>query len=98
METQYWGKCPDFDVDGVWYEHEGYDLKKDLSNLKKKANTFSNMLGRGVKQAARIIVEDCGAGHRYVIRNIFTRINDEHQDIEEVYIRTEAGLQLMYKK
>ena len=24
---QYWGKCPDFSVDGVWYEHEGYDAK-----------------------------------------------------------------------
>ena len=23
--THYWGKCPDFSVNGLWYEHEGYD-------------------------------------------------------------------------
>ena len=23
--TPYWGKCPDFCVNGVWYEHEGYN-------------------------------------------------------------------------
>ena len=96
--TPYWGRCPDFCVDGVWYEHEGYDESKDLNDRKKKANTFSNMIGRGVKQSERIILEDCGVGHRYAIRNIFNRINQEHQKIEEVYIRTDAGLELLYKK
>ena len=96
--TPYWGKCPDFCVDGVWYEHEGYEEEKDLTAPHKKASTFSNMLGRGVKQSERIIVEDCGVGHRYAIRNIFNRINKEHQKIEEVYIRTAEGLVLLYKK
>jgi hypothetical protein len=27
--TPYWGRCPDFNVDGLWYEHEGYDETKD---------------------------------------------------------------------
>jgi hypothetical protein len=27
--TPYWGKCPDFYVNGVWYEHEGYDVSKN---------------------------------------------------------------------
>jgi len=34
--TPYWGKCPDFCVDGVWYEHEGYDESKDFSSHPKK--------------------------------------------------------------
>ena len=42
--TQYWGKCPDFCVDGVWYEHEGYDVKKDLTDSKKRADTFCWMM------------------------------------------------------
>ena len=36
MNKPYWNKCPDFLVDGVWYEHEGYDLKKDLFKNTKK--------------------------------------------------------------
>jgi len=27
-DTPFLGKCPDFCVDGVWYEHEGYDVNK----------------------------------------------------------------------
>ena len=47
--TPYWGKCPDFVVDGVWYEHEGYDETKDFSSHpKKRANTFSKMIMRGI--------------------------------------------------
>ena len=96
--TQYWGKCPDFTANGVWYEHEGYDTTKDLSSLKKKSNTFCNMLGRGIKQSSRVIIEDCNVGRRFAIRVIFNRILYEHQSISEVYIRTETGLELLYKK
>ena len=42
--TPYWGRCPDFYVDGVWYEHEGFDESKDFSSHpKKRANTFSKI-------------------------------------------------------
>ena len=96
--TQYWGRCPDFSVNGVWYEHEGYDESKDLSNLKKKASTFSKMISRGLKQSNRIIVEDCGAGHSYASRNIYNRVQLERQNIEEIYLKTSDGLSLLYKK
>ena len=98
LDTPYWGKCPDFKVNGIWYEHEGYDLKKDLSNHKKQLSTFCNMLGRGIKQADRVIVEDCCVGRRAAKKTIFNRIHFEHQSIAEVYIRTESGLELLYKK
>ena len=97
-KTQFWGRCPDFTVNGVWYEHEGYDKKKDLSNLKKKSNTFSKMMTRGVKQSERIIVEDCYVSHFFAKRNIYNRIHFEHQNISEVYIKTASGLELLYKK
>jgi hypothetical protein len=68
FDTPFWGRCPDFSVNGVWYEHEGYDVSKDFSvhpkKKENKENTFSKMLNRGVKQSDRIIVEDCGVGRR----------------------------------
>jgi hypothetical protein len=96
--TPYWGKCPDFTVNGIWYEHEGYDEQKDLSDPKKRKNTFSRMLNRGIKQSDRIIVEDCGVSRFYAKYSIYNRIHFEHQNINEVYIRTDAGLELLHKK
>jgi hypothetical protein len=96
--TLYWGKCPDFIVDGVWYEHEGYDETKDLNDPKKRVTTFCNMVTRGLKQSEKIIIEECGISRFYAKRNIYKRIHFEHQNITEVYIRTVAGLELLYKK
>ena len=98
MGTPYWGKCPDFLVDGVWYEHEGYDEEKDLSDRQKRADTFCWMMKRGVKQSDKIIVEDCGVGRFFAKRTIYNRVNIERQNISEVYIRTAEGLELLYKK
>ena len=93
------GRCPDFNVDGVWYEHEGYDENKDFSSHpKKRANTFSKMIKRGIKQSDRLIVEDCGVGYFFAKRSIYRRVRFEHQNISEVYVRTVTGLELLYKK
>ena len=96
--TQYWGKCPDFTINGMWYEHEGYDTKKDLSDPQKRADTFSWMMRRGVKQSDRIIVEDCKVGRRWAKKVIYNRVHFEKQNIKTVYIRTSDGLELLYKK
>jgi len=96
--TPYWGKCPDFCVDGVWYEHEGYDKNKDLTDRQKKADSFCWMMKRGLKQSGRVIVEDCGVGRFFAKRTIYNRIHIERQNISEVYIRTDKGLELLYKK
>jgi len=95
--TAYWGKCPDFCVDGIWYEHEGYDETKDLNDSKKRVTTFCNMVKRGLRQSDKIILEDCGVSLRYVRRNIFNRVYCENQIISEVYFRTSEGLVLLYK-
>jgi len=96
--TPYWGRCPDFCVDGLWYEHEGYDESKDLSNLHKRADTFSLMMKRGLKQSDRVILEDCGVSRPYVRRNLYNRVHFERQNISEVYFRKSDGLELLYKK
>ena len=98
INTPFWGKCPDFTMNGIWYEHEGYDETKDLSDRQKKADTFCKMIKRGVKQSDKIIVEDCGVGRFYARHVIYNRIHLEHQNISEVYIRTDAGLELLYKR
>jgi len=98
MGTPYWGKCPDFLVDSVWYEHEGYDTKKDLSEKNKRVLTFGNMLNRGLKQSDRVIIDDCYIARRWAKKNIFKRVHFENQNITKVYIRTDVGLELLYKK
>ena len=96
--TQYWGKCPDFTVNGVWYEHEGYDTTKDLTDPQKRADTFCWMIRRGIKQSDKIIVEDCQVGRRWAKKVIYNRVHFEKQNIKEVYFRTSDGLELLYKK
>ena len=96
--TPYWGKCPDFCVDGVWYEHEGYDETKDLADPQKKSDTFCYMLRRGIKQSDKIIADDTGIGRRWAKKVIFNRVHVEKQNITEVYIKTANGLELLYKK
>jgi hypothetical protein len=98
--TEYWGKCPDFTVNGVWYEHEGYDVSKDLTRWKKRASTFCKMMTRGIKQSDRLILEDCGVSCQYIRRNIYNRIHfsKPKQNITEVYLKTPEGLELLYKK
>ena len=61
--TQYYGKCPDLQVDGVWYEHEGF------SSVNPKTN-FSNMCRRGFRQSDRIIIERCVLTDGYMLRSI----------------------------
>ena len=75
-----------------------FDETKDLTIPAKRADTFSLMMRRGVKQSERIVVEDCNVGRYYAKRNIYNRIHFEHQNISEVYIRTDKGLELLYQK
>jgi len=96
--TRYWGKCPDFTVNGLWYEHEGYDTSKDLSDPQKKSDTFCYMLKRGVKQSDKVVVEDTGIWRQWARRIIYNRVHREKQNITEVYIKTDNGLETVYKK
>jgi len=95
--TQYWGRCPDFTVNGVWYEHEGFDTSEKFTDPLKRAYKFRKMMKRGVKQSDRIIVEDTGVWRHWAKRNVHDRVHRDKQNITEVYIRTDDGLELIYK-
>jgi len=88
--TQYENKCPDLRVDGVWYEHEGFVSGNPM-------NAFRNMMNHGLKQASRIIIDQPDLTDAYMKRSIHNRISNG-QSIDEVWIRTNDGLRLLYKK
>lgn len=90
-DTKYWGKCPDFSIDGIFYEHEGFDT----DNPK---NAFKNMIGRGQKQSDRIVIDDCGLTDRYMSHNLNTRIIIDKQKISEVWILKDGKLRMIYPK
>jgi len=70
-----------------------------MSQPKTLKTTFSNMISRGIVQSDRIVIEDCGIGRSWAKRNIWNRVNREHQQIKEVWIRKADGtLELLYKK
>ena len=87
--TQYYGKCPDLLVDGVWYEHEGFSGEKPK-------RSFRNMCYHGLKQCDRLILEDCGLTFGFMYRSLLGRI-DRKEKIKEVWIHYEREIQLLYK-
>lgn len=90
MGTKFEGKCPDLCINGVWYEHEGF-----ISNNPKRA--FRNMLNDGLKQSDRLIIDKPDLTEAYMKRIIRQRITDG-QTISEVWLRTEEGIEILYKK
>lgn len=87
--TPYEGKCPDFKVNDTYYEFESFTTSD-------KKNAFKNMLNRGVKQSAHIVLNDCGLEERYMKRIIIGRIS-QNQMINEVWINFNGNLKLLYK-
>ena len=90
-ETKYYGKCPDLKINGLWYEHEG--LKSG-----KGKRAFRNMMLRGLKQASRIIIEECSLTDAYIKNSIWIRRTKYGQQIEEVWIYNNLDIRLLYKK
>ncbi len=87
--TPYDGKCPDFAVDGLFYELEGYE------SLGK--NTLSRMFKRGLKQSSRIVLTDDGSTVNHILKVINYRIKVEGQTIDEVWIlRKDGTLEQVY--
>lgn len=89
--TAFDGKCPDLKVDDLWYEHEGF-----VSTNPK--NAFRNMMKNGLEQSNRIIINDPGLTEAYIKRSIWKRINQDGQDILEVWLKRDKELINIYKK
>ncbi len=90
MDTKYEGKCPDFKVDDLYYEHEGFTANNPKKN-------YRNMMNRGIKQSSRIVIEDSGISERYVFNNVLSRIS-EGQKIDELWLKKDRKLTQIYKK
>jgi len=88
--TVYERKCPDLQINGLFYEFESY---KPPFNKGK----ISHMLKDGLKQSSRIIINNTkGAADRYIKRLIYDRINK--YSIDEVWIYEKGNLRLLFKK
>jgi len=77
--SQYHGKCPDFMVDGVFYEHEGF-----TSDKPKKA--IKNMLKHGLIQSDRLILEKPQISVDYIKERIKGKIKEGYS-VKEVWIK-----------
>ena len=88
--TDYYGKCPDFKVGEIWYEHEGFTGNKPK-------NSFRNMCNHGFKQSDRIVIEDCGLTDGYMLRSIAGQIKSG-TIISEVIVHSKNGNRILYKK
>ena len=88
--TPFYGKCPDLNVDGVWYEHEGFVTQNHDRAL-------SNMISRGLEQCDRLIINKTKHTTRYIKHRIFMR-RKQGQDIKELWtIDANDVLELIYK-
>jgi len=97
--TKYYGKNPDLKINNLFYEVEGFDKTKDLTSQQKIKDTFSAMLTKGLKQSDRIIIEDCGISNIQAYRMIWNRVNNEKQQISEIWVKRNNGkLEILYKK
>lgn len=89
--TKFEGKCPDLNIDGKWYEHEGFTTTNP-------AKAFGNMLKHGLKQSNRLIIDEPELSESYMKRAIHHRLA-QGQDIEEIWLRRQDGsLKALYKK
>lgn len=64
------------------------------SNYKR---AFGNMLNHGLKQSSRIIIEEVPLTEAFMKRSIINRIY-QGALIDEVWMKTNTGLILLYKK
>ena len=82
---------PDLNIDGKWYEHEGFTSENTKRALK-------NMLNHGLKQSNRLIIDRPELAEWYIMHNIITRVKNG-QDIQEVWLREKDGsLKRLYVK
>jgi hypothetical protein len=91
--TAYERKCPDFIIDGVFYEYESYQPPFKMRKV-------SNMISHGAKQSSRIIINNNkGCSDRYILINIHNRLRDKSfkNNIDEIWVYEKGKVRLLYK-
>ena len=91
LGTKYEGKCPDFSVDGVFYEYEGFSRP-----WKKKK--VGRMLSHGLAQSPRVVINNTkGCSDRFIRKAVMARLHLPGQDLKEVWIYEKGSIRLFYK-
>jgi hypothetical protein len=94
MGTIYERKCPDFIIDGEFYEYESF-----VPPFKKEK--IFHMISKGLKQSSRIVIKNNGEANDYFIEKcILNRINEKNVPckIDEVWVFEENTVRLLYKQ
>ena len=93
MGTIYERKCPDLQIDELFYEYESY-----IPPFNKKK--ISHMIKKGAEQSNRIIINNSkGASDRFILRNIRERMEDKNfkYEIKEVWLYEKGKIRLLFK-
>ncbi|GHT19196.1 hypothetical protein AGMMS4957_02910 [Bacteroidia bacterium] len=89
--TKYDWKCPDLQIDDLFYEYEGFMPPFKTTKLRR-------MLSHGAKQSARVIVNNNkGASDTYLRRYIHTRLL-QTADLDEVWVYEKGKVRRLFKK
>ena len=89
--TKYEKKCPDFSVNGVFYEYEGFVKPWN----KKKVG---HMLSHGLQQSSRVVINNTkGCSDRFIRKAVMARIHLPGQEVNEVWIYEKGNVRLFYK-
>ncbi|OFP41090.1 hypothetical protein HMPREF2992_03685 [Prevotella sp. HMSC069G02] len=88
--TKYERKCPDFRVDGIFYEYESFVRPWN----KKKVG---RMLSHGMEQSPYIVINNTkGCSDRFIRKNIIARTNI-NADIQEVWVYEKGKIRPFFK-
>lgn len=89
--TKYYKKCPDFSINGVFYEYEGYVKPWN----KKKVG---RMLSHGMAQSAHLVINNTnGCSDRFIRKQIITRQKVSPSGIREVWIYEKGKIRPLLK-
>lgn len=87
--TAFEGKCPDFKIDDLLYELEGFEGSPNADKLGK-------MLSRGLKQSTRLVLKDDGSTLNH-IKKLINFAKSQGKTIDEVWIfRANGVLEQVY--
>lgn len=89
--TKYEGKCPDFSVNGVFYEFEGF-----VKPWNK--NKVGRMLSHGLAQSPYVVIDNTkGCSDRFIRKAVMARVKLPGQDVRGVWIYEKGKIRLFFK-
>lgn len=91
--TEYYRKCPDLQIDGVYYEYESYERPFEMEKIER-------MISRGAKQSGDIVIDirESSATKRAVNNKIqrLKRQKSFHSAINSVWIYDGETVEVVY--